>query len=226
LFATAGAYLGACFERVLSPTVLPATSAQLHTTLYALRRARDALGDLIDERGPAAPETTEATRHLATALGVRISAERVDELAPTPFHLTACPDAADVVRREAVAVASAIGRRQTVTAADAFAAERGAAVGGCLAQWDGTGGEDRRRSVLTLVWVSQWVLELARLSRRLGPSDRLPAGVRVVATDGSGGSAGRDALVGQVTGDDRAGGNDDVAADAGAGQHDGAVPEP
>ncbi|HEY1281830.1 MAG TPA: FUSC family protein, partial [Acidimicrobiales bacterium] len=168
-FATAGAYLGACFQRVLSPTALPTPSPQLHAALDALRRARDALGDLIEERGPAAPETTEAIGQLATGLGVRISAERINELAPTPFQLTVCPDAAAVVRREAGAAADAISRIQPVATGDSFAAERGAAVAGCLAQWDGTGDEAARRNVMTLVWVSQWVIELARLSRRLEP---------------------------------------------------------
>ena len=226
LFASAGAYLAACFQRVLSPTVLPAPSAQLHAALDALRRARDALGDLIEERGPTAPETTEAVRHLATGLGVRISAERINELAPTPFHLTVCPDAANIVRREAGAVAGAISHVQAVAAADGLAAERRAVVAGCLTQWDGSDDEQRRGGVMTLVWVSQWVIELARLSRRLGPSDRLPAGVGVVPTDRSGGGPSGDAVVGQVTGHDRTGGDDDVAADASAGQHDRAVPEP
>jgi hypothetical protein len=222
LFATVGAYLGACFERVLSATVRPEPDAERAAALACLRRARDALGDLLEERGPASPDTVAAMRRFATALGVRISAERVDELAPVPFHLVACPDAAGVVRAEAVAVADALAAARPCRGA-AFDAERGTALAGCLAEWGGADDEARCQSALTLVWVSQWVVELNRLSRRL---DGLPAGVGVVAADGPGRGPGGDAVVGQIAGDDRAGGHHDMAADAGAGQHDRAVPEP
>jgi uncharacterized membrane protein YccC len=222
LFATAGAYLRACFERVLSPTVRPEPDAERAGALDCLRRAREALGDVLEERGPASPDTVAAMGRFATALGVRISAERVDELAPVPFHLVACPDAAGVVRAEAVAVADALAAARACPGT-AFDAERRAVMAGCVAEWGGDDDEARRRSVLTLVWASQWVVELNRLSRRL---DGPPAGVGVVAADGPGRGPGGDAVVGQVAGDDRAGGHHDMAADAGAGQHDRAVPEP
>jgi uncharacterized membrane protein YccC len=225
LFRTAGAYLAACFGRVLSPTVLPSPGPELEVALGALRRAREALGDLLEERGPASADAAVATRLFATALNVRIAAERVDELAPRGSRLDACPDAAGVVRREADAVAAALAAGRPVVGAGDLADERRVAVVGCVAQWDGD--IDRGRSVFTIVWVSQWVLELARLSTRLTPLvDGLPSGIGVVPADGPSRRPGGDALVGQVAAHDGTGGDDDMAADPGAGQHDGAVPEP
>ncbi len=225
LVRTTAAYVEACFERVLSPVSSPPPVAARDVAIDALRRARDALGDLLEERGPASPDAAASSRRFATALGVRVVAERVDQLTP-PRPLVACPGTVAVVRRDAARVTAVLAAVEPVRDPAAFAEDRRRAVLACLADWDGDGGADRTADVITVVWASQWVLVLVRLAGRLEASGRLPAEVGLVAPDGTGRGARGDTLVGQIAGHDRPGGDDDVATDASTGQHDGAVPEP
>lgn len=217
LFRASAAYLQACFDRALASTSRPSPLAAQDGAIDALRRAREALGDLLEERGPASPEATASSRRLAVGLGMRVAAERVNALTPArPVDM--CPATVAVIRRDAASITAALGDGRPAAHEATYADHRRRALVTCLRGWDGEG--DHAAGVLALVWISQWVLDLA------GLADGLPAEVGVVATDGTGRSAGRDAVVGQIARHDGPGGDDDMATDTDAGQHDGAVPEP
>jgi hypothetical protein len=134
----------------------------------ALGRAREAVTDLVAERGHAGPHVPPALSLLSTASRLRAASARIAvavEVRGTPPP--SFTHDVDIVIARFGDVADAVDRRRALANAPNTGSDRRAVACGLLTRDATSANEERRDDAFAVVWLGHWLLDLEQIADAL-----------------------------------------------------------